>query len=604
MAKKVNQKVKQPAAKQKVKKEKTGAKRVTQNVGIRIKLIIPIFFVGMVLVGSLISNGRSMANLMKSSEEITSVYAQNIIDLSEIESAFEALQKMVYMHIVEDDYQGKTEISDAAFAEIKVVEDILKGYETTLEEGSQEYADFLIFEENYGQYSRDFKLTLSYSNANDVKNAKNMANGMLTESGNAIGEALDDMIEANVAKMDAAVAEHGAVYASTNVQAAIFMVLAAVAVSATLYVSMAELTNPLVRMNRTIGEVIKSIEESKGDLTKRIPYTGKDEIGRLSVGINTFLSTLSGTLTQIVGGTDKLDQVVGVVSEKVTAVNDGAMDISSVMEELSAAMEEVAATVSNVNVNADTADNGVGTLAEAAASLQAYAQEMSARAKELERTAVDNKQNTSQVINEIIEKLEHAIEDSKQVARVNDLTNEILSIASQTNLLALNASIEAARAGEAGRGFAVVAGEIGSLADSSRIAAGNIQNITSQVIKAVNDLIASANVIVEYVNANILPDYDGFVGAGQQYNTDAAYVSDVVNQFNQMSAELKDVVTQITESMRDIAAAVDESANGVTTVAMNTNDLVKDIEEIAGAMKENEAVSSALTQETERFTNL
>ena len=602
MAKKINQKVNQKERKQ--KGEKGVAKRVSKNVGIRIKLIFPITFLGMVLVGSLISNGRSMANLMESSEEITSVYAQNIIDLSEIESAFEAMQKMVYMHIVEDDYESKTEISDKAFAEITVVEEILKRYEATLEEGSEEYNDFLVFEENYGQYSRDFKLTLSYSNANDTKNAKNMANGMLTESGNAIGQALDEMIEANVAKMDAAVEEHEAVYAATNAQAALFMVLGAVAISTTLYVSILEITNPLVRMNRILSDVIKSIDERRGDLTKRVPYDGKDEIGKLSSGINGFLGTLSGTLTQIVGGTDKLDQVVGVVSEKVTAVNDGAMDISSVMEELSAAMEEVAATVSNVNVNADTADSGVGTLAEAAKSLQAYANEMSARAKELERTAVENKQGTSQVVNEIIEKLEQAIEDSKQVARVNDLTNEILSIASQTNLLALNASIEAARAGEAGRGFAVVAGEIGSLADSSRIAAGNIQNITGMVIKAVNELIASADVIVKYVNENILPDYDGFVGAGQQYNSDAAYVSDVVNQFNQMSAELRDVVTQITESMRDIAAAVDESANGVTTVAMNTNDLVKDIEEIASAMKENEAVSSALAQETERFTNL
>lgn len=599
MAKKVNTKVNQ-----KVKKEKVAGKRVTKNLGIRLKLIIPIIFVGMVLVGSLISNGKSMGELMTSSREITEVYAQHIIDLSEIKADFEALQKMVYMHIVADELEDKEEISDAAFAEIKVVEEIMKRYEETLDVNSEEYQNFLIFEENYGQYSRDFKLTLSYSNANDVKNATNLANGMLTDSGNAIGEALDEMIADNAARMDEAVAEHEAVYAATNAQAAVFMILAAFAISATLYVSILELTTPLVRMNRILGEVMKSIEEGRGDLTKRIPYGGKDEIGRLSAGINAFLATLSQTLTQIVGGTEKLDQVVGVVSEKVTTVNDGAMDISSVMEELSAAMEEVAATVSNVNTNADTADSGVGTLAEAAASLQEYAAEMSARAKELERTAVDNKQGTSQVINEIIEKLEQAIEDSKQVARVNDLTNEILSIASQTNLLALNASIEAARAGEAGRGFAVVAGEIGSLADSSRIAAGNIQNITGMVIKAVNDLIASADVIVKYVNENILPDYDGFVGAGQQYNSDAAYVNEVVNQFNQMSAELKDVVTQITESMRDIAAAVDESANGVTTVAMNTNDLVKDIEDIADAMKENAAVSHALTQETERFTNL
>ena len=62
--------------------------------------------------------------------------------------------------------------------------------------------------------------------------------------------------------------------------------------------------------------------------------------------------------------------------------------------------------------------------------------------------------NTSVVVNGIIKKLEEAIEGSKSVATVNELTDEILSISSQTNLLALNAAIEAARAGEAGKGFA------------------------------------------------------------------------------------------------------------------------------------------------------
>jgi methyl-accepting chemotaxis protein len=72
------------------------------------------------------------------------------------------------------------------------------------------------------------------------------------------------------------------------------------------------------------------------------------------------------------------------------------------------------------------------------------------------------------MIGEIIEKLKKAIDNSRSVEQVENLTNEILSISSQTNLLALNASIEAARAGEAGKGFAVVADEIRKLADSSR----------------------------------------------------------------------------------------------------------------------------------------
>ena len=75
----------------------------------------------------------------------------------------------------------------------------------------------------------------------------------------------------------------------------------------------------------------------------------------------------------------------------------------------------------------------------------------------------DNKNSTSQVINDITGELNTALENSRSGEKVAQLTEDILSISSQTNLLALNASIEAARAGEAGKGFAVVADEIRQL---------------------------------------------------------------------------------------------------------------------------------------------
>ena len=124
------------------------------------------------------------------------------------------------------------------------------------------------------------------------------------------------------------------------------------------------------------------------------------------------------------------------------------------------------------------------------------------------------------------------------------------------------------------------------------------------VIEAVNDLINSADTIVKYINENILPDYEGFVSAGKQYNKDAMHVNETVTRFNEMSANLTQLMENIMESINGINTAVSESAEGATNVAMNTSNLVKDITEIAEAMDDNRQVAGTLTDEADRFINL
>ena len=104
---------------------------------------------------------------------------------------------------------------------------------------------------------------------------------------------------------------------------------------------------------------------------------------------------------------------------------------------------------------------------------------MKEHAEKMEKMAQTNMDVTKEKVELILSELNKAIEDSKSIDKINDLTGDILNIAQQTNLLALNASIEAARAGEVGRGFAVVAHEIGDLADASRNTASHIQEINT-----------------------------------------------------------------------------------------------------------------------------
>ena len=304
-------------------------------------------------------------------------------------------------------------------------------------------------------------------------------------------------------------------------------------------------------------------------------------------------------MKKITNNTNQLESIVGTVTDKVVKANENSCDISAVMEELSSSMEEVSATVISVNDNTNSVDSSISELSGESIKLLDYVNEM-----KVEETAVKNGDNANQIISEIVESLENAIEESKSVDKVNDLTMDILNISSQTNLLALNASIEAARAGDAGKGFAVVADEIRQLADSSREAANNIQNINGMVIVAVKELTKNSNEMIDYIKNNVMEDYVGFVKSGHQYSNDAVHVSEIVSKFNDMASSIKSSMSNVAESLDGISSAIEESTNGITTVATNTTDLVAGIEDISSEMTTNEQISNELKDEADRFVTL
>ncbi len=573
-----------------------------KDLSIRFKILIPVGILGCLMLILGIASFSSTNQIMKTSENITGNYVVKIEQVEDVTIAYQTLRRVAFAHIVEDDAEKKQTLVDEANSLKQEISDLLFEYSQGISMQEVEVMEQL--ESDYTNYLAIYDKILEFSTNGDNKAASELASNDLRDAGVGLTAELDSLIQVNKEAMEKAIAMQNKTYRQVATTIIVLIVGSILVLLFVIWVSWTWVCKRLININAQLRDVIATIEAGEGDLTKRVQCFCTDEIGTLASGINTFIQTLQGIMGHINTSSDQLGSIVTLVSDKVSTANNNSYDISAVMQELSASMETISTTITDIKENVGNVDENIIELSDASQGLYDYATGMQERAENLEHNAIENKQNTSDIINAIIDKLKRAIESSKSVDRVNDLTDEILSISGQTNLLSLNASIEAARAGEAGRGFAVVADEISQLASSSREAANNIQTINNMVIEAVNELIDSADSIVKYINENVLPDYEGFVNAGRQYNEDAVHVNDIVTRFNDMSDNLKRSMENITESINGINTAVGESARGATNVAMNTSNLVKDISEIAEAMDDNREVAGTLTDEADRFINL
>ena len=364
------------------------------------------------------------------------------------------------------------------------------------------------------------------------------------------------------------------------------------------------ITKPAKTASGKLNEIITNIDNGEGDLTERISVKSQDEIGQLVGGVNNFIEQLQGIMLKIRTESTNLTELANSITAEIADSNDNASSISATMEELSASMEEVAATLDEITTGAQEILSASKEMSDEAESGKEFVTGVKGTAVSMRSDAQTSKENTTAMIQEIRAMLEVAIANSRSVEKINELTDEILSISSQTNLLALNASIEAARAGEAGKGFAVVADEIRVLAENSKNTANNIQGISSLVTSAVEELSADANKMIAFIDSTVLADYDKFVDMANSYHNDADHMDEILQGFYSNASKLAETMAQMTEGIDGINIAVDESAQGVTMAAQSTAQLVDALVNIKSEADSNREISEELQGEVKRFKNI
>lgn len=240
----------------------------------------------------------------------------------------------------------------------------------------------------------------------------------------------------------------------------------------------------LMRPVREVVSVVEQLAQGGGDLSRRIPVLGNNELSGLANEFNGFISyldrTFSGLLASIVRMvpiSEDQKEVINHLSNSIDNQRCCSQEINASLQETRRSSEQVSEQLSKINQATVSGNQVVSESREVVHVASTAIGELSAN--------MDN----------AVAAIESLRNESERIASVVDVIN---GIAEQTNLLALNAAIEAARAGEAGRGFAVVADEVRTLASKTRQSTEEVSDMVVAIQSGTKTVVQSIETGKDY----------------------------------------------------------------------------------------------------------
>ena len=304
--------------------------------------------------------------------------------------------------------------------------------------------------------------------------------------------------------------------------------------------------------------------------------------------IDSNISNSIENLRRVEEAKQKQDEITKEIKKTIKVVSENSSEIDKIVEEISTSSESVAFAIEEISKGATTTAEDIQMQSSHLDKINSDIEESSKACDLMEKSSENAYKVIKQgedILKELIEEsnivtdntkevygiMKELLEESKEIANI---TGVISGIANQTNLLALNASIEAARAGEAGKGFSVVANEVGLLADQSKEATKNIDNI---VVKLQNKCNKSSEVVEKLTMSNGKQN-DLVKKTDSAFNEINKEIIEIMNKNNLVKNSIGEVVKSseiITGSITSISAVSEETmSNSEETAAMSSEYIV------------------------------
>lgn len=319
----------------------------------------------------------------------------------------------------------------------------------------------------------------------------------------------------------------------------VVLIISAIAASLA-YAVQSSITKPI----NNVVRALRDISEGEGDLTRRLPVAGTDEISELAKCFNTFVERLHSIITNLAETAQQVSSNAAMLS-RLSKDNESEIKTQqSEIQQVVVAVKEMASVVQNVTYSVtETADKSMQ--ADGAASSG--------------RTIVVNTMGQIKSLSEEIKTAADVIDRlRKETVSIGSVLDVIRGIAEQTNLLALNAAIEAARAGEQGRGFAVVADEVRTLASRT-------QSSTTEIREMIERLQAGSHEAVEMMSAGTA-QANSSVSQANEASVALEHITEIVGVIRDRTNQIAAASEQQSAATRQIEHNIDR----ISTVATNT----------------------------------